>query len=165
MPTVQEIARDEAYASAPVDKPIRSVIELDNAAFDTPLYFIEGVEDDTPIVLEDGTSVTAIACAFSYTPPGSDKGGPTLAKLSVDNVSGRIVPYLRQATSAISVTYRGYVGGDYTDVVDLIEGLQLKRVSVGGASAQGDLTFVEIATQAFPRRTYDLATYPALWIS
>lgn len=161
--SLQERARDEAYASAPVDTPIHSVIALDNAAFEAPLFFIAGVEDDVPIVLEDGSTVTALACAFSYTPPSSEKGGPAPAKLSIDNVSGRIAPYLKQATSAISVTYRAYLGDDFGTVVDLIEGLQLKRVTLGGASAQGELSFAEIATQAFPRRTYDLETYPALW--
>lgn len=163
MATPQDLARDEAYASAPVDAQPRPVIELDTPAFDAPLYFIAGVEDDIAITLEDGQQVTAIACAFDYTPPGTEKGGPTPAKLSIDNVSGRILPYLKQATSAIRVTYRAYLGDDLTTVVDLIEGLQLKRVTLGGASAEGELTFAEIATQAFPRRTYDLDTYPGLW--
>ncbi|NEU15154.1 DUF1833 domain-containing protein, partial [Methylobacterium sp. BTF04] len=123
------------------------------------------IEDDVEITLEDGRRVWAIACAFAYTPPGFEDNGPTPAKLSIDNVSGRILPYLKQATSAIRVTYRAYLGGDLTTVVDMIEGLELKRVTLGGATAEGELTFAEIATQAFPRRTYDLDTYPGLWNS
>ena len=67
------------------------------------------------------------------------------------------------ATGAISVTYRAYLGDDYGTVVDLIEGLKLKRATVAAATVDGELSFEEIATQAFPRRTYDLDTYGALW--
>lgn len=165
MASAQDRACDEAYASAPVDRVIRAVVTLDTPAFEAPLHFMSGIEDDTEIVLESGQRVTAIACAFTYTPPGFEKGGPTPAKLSVDNVSGRILPHLRRATSAITVTYRAYLGNDLATVVDLIEGLELKRVTLSASSAEGELSFAEIATQAFPRRTYDLDTYPGLWNS
>ncbi|GBU17214.1 MULTISPECIES: DUF1833 family protein [Methylobacterium] len=163
MPSLQEQARDEAYASAPIGAEPRSMVELYATGFDVPLFFLAGVEDDTPVVLEDGTTVTALACAFRFTPPGADKTGPTPAKLGVDNVSGKILPYLKAATGAISVTYRAYLGDDYGTVVDLIEGLKLKRATVAAATVDGELSFEEIATQAFPRRTYDLDTYGALW--
>ncbi len=72
---------------------------------------------------------------------------------------------LRQAVGggAIKVTYRAYLGSDFSTVVDLIDGLELKRVTLSATSAEGELSFAEIATQAFPRRTYDLETYPGLW--
>jgi hypothetical protein len=165
MASGQQQAFEEACATAPVDKPARVVVELDTPAFDAPLYFMAGIEDDVQIKLETGQVVTAIACAFDYTPPGAERGGPTPAKLAIDNVSGRILPYLKQATSAIRVTYRAYLGDDLSTVVDMIEGLELKRVTLSGASAEGELTFAEIATQAFPRRTYDLDLYPGLWNS
>lgn len=165
MPSAQDQARDEAYASASADQIVRPLIALDTPAFDAPLYFMSGIEEDTRVRLETGEWVTAIACAFRYTPPGFERGGPTPAKLAVDSVSGKILPYLKQATSAITVTYRAYLGDDLATVVDLIDALQMKRVSVGGASAEGDLTYAEIATQAFPRMTYDLENYPSLWNS
>jgi hypothetical protein len=163
--TIAIQARDEAFASALPDKAERAVIELDNAAFDAPLFFIGGVEDDTVITLEDGTVVTAIATGFSCTLPGFDESGPTPAKLSVDNISTKIYPYLRQSAGVILVTYRCYLGEDYSTVADLIEGLQMKMVDLTATSAEGELTFAEITTQAFPRLTYDLDTYPALWNS
>jgi hypothetical protein len=165
MASRQDQAFDEAVASAPHDKPIRVVITLDNASFDAPLHFMSDIEEDVTIKLETGVSVLAIACAFDYTPPGFENGGPSPAKLSIDNVSGRILPFLKLASSAIRITYRAYIGDDLTTVVDMIEGLELKRVTLSGTSAEGELTFAEIATQAFPRRTYDLETYPGLWNS
>lgn len=67
------------------------------------------------------------------------------------------------AATTARVTYRAYLGDDRTNVVDLIEGLEMKRVTLGGATAEGELTFAEIATQAFPRRTNDLDTDPGSW--
>ncbi len=161
--TIAIQARDEAYASALPDKVETPVLTLDNPAFDKPLHFIAGVEDDTQVTLEDGTVVTAIATAFEVTRPGFDESGPTPAKLTVDSISTKIYPYLRQAAGKLTVTYRCYLGTDYSTVADLIEGLQMKMVELGPTSATGELTFEEIASQAFPRRTYDLETYPGLW--
>lgn len=164
MPSASAIqARDEAFASALPDKPERSVIELDNPAFDKPLYFMAGVEETTPIKLETGERVDAIACGFSCTLPGFDDSGPTPAKLTVDNISTKIHPYLKQAVGVIKVTYRCYLGDDLETVVDLIEGLKMKAVDLTASSAEGELVFEEIATQAFPLVTYDLETYPGLW--
>ncbi|NEU15136.1 hypothetical protein G3T14_24235, partial [Methylobacterium sp. BTF04] len=59
MSTAQDQARDEAYASAPADTPPRPVVELDTPAFDAPLYFMAGIEDDVEITLEDGRRVWA----------------------------------------------------------------------------------------------------------
>lgn len=163
MSAATDQARDEAYASAPVDQEPCHVISLDNVGWAAPLHFMSGVEEDVQIRLETGETALAIACAFEFTPPGFGDDGPSPARLAVDSVSGQIAPYLKQATSEIRVTYRAYLGNDRTTVVDLIEGLLMKRVTLSGASAEGDLTFAEIASQAFPRRTYDLSTYPGLW--
>ena len=165
MPTPADQARDEAYASAPVDTFVRHVVELDHPSFTAPLFFMAGVEDDVAIKLETGASVTAIACAFDVVPPGFEDSGPTPASLQIDGVSYKLFPVLRGAVGAgaIKVTYRAYLGDDLNTVVDLIDGLELKKVTLSAASAQGELTFKEIATQAFPRRTYDIETYPGLW--
>lgn len=165
MPTPAEQARDEAYASAPADQVVRHVVELDHASFVAPLYFMAGVEQDVAIKLETGASVTAIACGFEVVPPGFEDSGPTPASLRIDGVSYKLFPVLKGAVGggAIRVTYRAYLGDDFTTVVDRIEGLELKKVGLTAATASGELSFKEIATQAFPRRTYDLETYPGLW--
>ncbi|UMY16667.1 DUF1833 domain-containing protein [Methylobacterium organophilum] len=167
MATAAEQARDEAYASAPVDQIVHHVVELDHPSFDAPLFFMAGVEEDVAIRLEDGQAATAIACAFDLTPPGFEDSGPTPANLQIDGVSFKLFPVLKRAVGGgvVKVTYRAYLGDDFGTPVDLIEGLELKKVTLSAASAQGELTFREIATQAFPRQTYDLETYPGLWNS
>lgn len=165
MATAAEQARDEAYASAPVDQIVRHVVGLDHPSFEAALFFIAGVEADVTITLEDGQAVTAIACAFDLTPPGFEDTSPTPAQIQIDGVSFRLFPILKSAvgSGAIRVTYRAYLGDDFATPVDLIDGLELKKVTLSATTAQGELTFREIAMQAFPRRTYDLETYPGLW--
>lgn len=165
MTTLQEQARAEAYASAPIDQIIHPVVELDTPAFPQPLYFIAGLEADTAIVLETGQTVTATALAFEMTPPGFESSGPTPARLRIDGVASQLYGPLKSVTSAIKVTYRAYLAGDFANVVDLIEGLQFTNVSLTASAAEGELSFAEIASQAFPRRTYSLDDYPGLWNS
>lgn len=163
--TLRTQARDEAYASARVDAMPRPVVRLDNPAFDKPLYFMQGIEEQTTIRNEDGVFADVIPCAFKCTLPGFDDSGPTPAKLIVDNVALQIYPYLRLASGPISVTYLGYLGDDLYNVADLVEGLKLKVVNLSSTTAEGELVFEEIATQNFPRRTYSLTDYPSLWNS
>jgi hypothetical protein len=165
MATLQEQARDEAYASAPASKPIVTVIKLDEESFLEPVYLIRGPEEDTVIRLETGESVTAIACGYKVTLHGFDNKGPTTAKAEISNVSGRIRPYVKSARNPIRVEYRAYYAHDLTKPIDIITGYLLKEVSVTATLCQGDLSFAEISTQAFPLRTYDIDTYPGLWNS
>lgn len=156
-------AREEAYASAPASKRIYPVIRLDEPSFTEPVFLIAGVEEDQAITLEDGQQVTAIACAYKVTLHGFDDRGPTTARAEISNVSGELYPQLRKASRPIAVEYRAYLEGDWTQPVDFITGYLLRNVRVGATSAQGELSFAEISTQAFPLQTYDLATYPGLW--
>lgn len=167
MPPVSEQARDEAYASAPADQVIAHMIELQHPTFPEPLRFITSVEERTAVLLENGGAVYCEATAFDLVPPGFEDGGPTPARLRVDGVASKLYPVLKQATAGgvIKVIYRAYLLPDVDHVVDLIEGLELKKVSLTATVAEGELSFAEIGTQAFPRRTYDLENYPALWNS
>lgn len=156
-------ARDEAYASAPPTKKILPVIMLDEPSFSAPVYLICGPDADVEITLETGVKVTAIACAYSVTLHGFDEKGPTTATAEISNVSGQIYQEVKKARRPISVEYRAYFENNLTSPVDIITGYLLKNVAVTATACKGDLSFSEIATQAFPLRTYDLDTYPGLW--
>jgi hypothetical protein len=165
--TIAQQVAEEAYASAPVDNWIVQVLQLDTPALPTPLYFASGIEDDSSFKDENGVNISVIACGFELTPPGFDDSGPTAASLKLDGVAVQLYPILQQVApgGAIQVTYRAYQGSDHNTVIDLIEGLEFKKVTLSATSAEGELSFAEIATQAFPRRTYDLDSYPGLWNS
>jgi hypothetical protein len=106
-----------------------------------------------------------VACQVSITLPGVGQDGPTPAKVSIDNVSNLLLPYLRdavQANSPISVVYRAYTSADMTQPGDVVDGLELWDVDLTAVSAEGTLKFRELELQAFPLSTYDQSYYPAL---
>lgn len=170
-------AMEEAYAAAPADKVILHMVSLDHVSFPSPINVIMGAETDVTVTLEDGvTQITLTADPdvvsmsriglFDITPPGFSDDGPTDATLRVDNVSGKLRPYLKDAMSSgssIDVTYRSYRSDVLTVPGEVIEGMKLKSVRLRATYAEGTLTFEEVSTQAFPLLTYDRETYPGLW--
>ncbi|MGV6872559.1 DUF1833 family protein [Pseudochelatococcus sp. B33] len=160
------VAMQEAYASTPREHVIYETIELDHPAFATPVRVVTGTDEDMTLPLggEQG-SATFTAMDISVTPPGFSEDGPGQAKLRIDNVSGLLLPYLRdaiQSSQPISITFRAYTTADLTQPGDIISDLELREVTLTATAAEGTLSFREIETQAFPLRTYDLEFYPAL---
>lgn len=156
----------EAYASAPRQHTILETLELRHPAFTTPVRVVTGVGEDQTLPLGSGQgSAIFTAMDISVTPPGFSEDGPGQAKLRIDNVSGLLLPYLRDAvasTQPITVTYRAYTTADLSQPGDVITDLELREVTLTATAAEGTLSFKEIETQAFPLRTYDLESYPAL---
>lgn len=155
----------EAYAAVDHDGVIYDTLEIDHPAFDAPIYVIAGVEADITLPLETGSSVSFIATAFEFSPPGTSDSGPTPAKVKIDNVAGLMAPYFDQAVlsgAPISVTYRSYTTKDLSGPGDVVGGLTLRQATLSPTSAEGELRFEEIDLQAFPRRTYDQDKYPSV---
>jgi hypothetical protein len=170
-------AMEEAYASAPRSVVLVDVVELDHASFASPIYLATGIEDDFSITLEDGVTEidfvadpelasTAKIVGFHMIPPGFMSDGPTPAKLIMENVSRILYPHLKDAQSSnlpINVVYRSYRSDQLTAPGEVIEGLRLRNVMLGAVQVEGELSFEETSTQAFPRRTYTLDDYPGTW--
>lgn len=168
---------EEAYAAAPADVGLIHMLSLHHATFeDGPIHVCMGVEADITVTLETGATVTMTAdpasdsqnrvLAFDFTPPGYSDDGPTSARLGLDNVSGKLMPHLKAAVgagTAIAVIYRAYREDDLSEPGEVIEGMRLKSVELSPTRAEGDLTFEDTSTQAFPRVTYGIDEYPALW--
>jgi len=166
----------EAYATPRKDEPRFHVVSVDCLAFDGPAQFLMGSHDDVTVTFEDGTEVTFTGdpdstsrnrlAPFDFVPPGSSDTGPTPAKLTVESISGKVYPILREAIGSgmeVTVAYRCFRAADPSEPIDVITDLKMKSVTLSPTSASGDLAFEEVATQAFPRRTYDLENYPGLW--
>lgn len=160
------VAMQEAYASAPRQHTILETLELDHPAFSSPVRVVTGVGEDQTLPLGGGKgSATFVAMDIGVTLPGFSDDGPSQAKLRIDNVSGLLLPYLRDAvasTQPISITFRAYTTADISQPGDVISDLELREVTLTATAAEGTLSFREIETQAFPLRTYDLESYPAL---
>jgi hypothetical protein len=157
----------EAYADPDVDDDILDTLEMDHPTFATPVRIIANADSDMELPLENSQGMALFqACPVSIQLTGFDDDGPTQGQVRIDNVSGMLEPYLREAVKAgkpLTVIYRGYVMSDLTKPGELRGGMLLSRVSLSPTSAIGTL---EPATKAdrmaFPRITYSLAKYRAL---
>lgn len=156
----------EAYAVAPAGETIIETIELDHPSFDEPARIASGIEEDILLPPAEGADpVLFRAVQVQVIPPGMGEDGPTPMRLKLDAVSGWLLPYLRaamQSTAPVSVTYRAYTTADLTQPGEVIDGLELRHVTLTATAAEGTVSFREIELQAFPLPTYDETYYPAL---
>lgn len=168
---VLSAALQEAYAAVDVEGDLWETIELDHVALTAPERFVRGIfrQDvfesmDFPVE-PGGDPQTFKVVDFSCELPSQEEDGPGKAKIRIDNVSLVLRQALRDAKNSdqpIRVTYRCYSSKDL-DNPEVYSGLKLRSVSVTALSATGEISYDEIAMTAFPRATYDLGTYPALY--
>lgn len=174
MPRPLSVAMAQAYATAPRNRVIFHTVELMHASFPAPQRFVTGRETDLTATLEatapfnPNTAVVFTALAFDFIPPGHDESGPSPARIRLDGVSGQLVAILDLTLSTnapINVIYRAFVDNALTSPGDVITGLKLRNVTLDAQAAEGELTFDDVATRAFPRGVYDKARFPALFVA
>lgn len=155
-----------AYAANPAGETIIETIELDHVTFAAPIRVACNVHEDIDLPPADGEpAVTFTALGVDVTLTGVDDDGPTEMRVRMDLVQELLLPYLEDAVAATApfeVTYRAYTSLDLSKPGDVISGLQLKMATLTATSAEATVTYPEIETQAFPLRTYDATSYPAL---
>lgn len=160
----------EAYASNDVKGDLLLTLEFDHITFPEPLRFVQGTRvkdlyETVTLPVPGNPSAIFTVVDFSWQRPGQEEGGTTRAKIRVDNVSRALQEALRGAIAsdeAFEVTYREYLTTDPNNP-EIYDGLRMGTVTVTALSASGDLYYEEIEMKAFPGRTYDLDTYPALY--
>lgn len=163
-------ALEEAYAAVDVSGDLYDTLEFDHPTLPAPLRFVKGTripgEYETvtfPVPGNPAAEFTVVD--FGFQRPGQDEGGSSKARIRVDNVSRVLQGVLREAISAaepFSVTYRCYSTNDINHPEEYT-GLRMSSVTLSALSAEGDLYYDEVELQSFPKRTYDLDLYPALY--
>lgn len=164
------VALQEAYAVADVSGDLYYTLEFDHPTFDAPKRFVQGTRiegeyETVTLPVPGNSSASFTVVDFSFSLPGQEEGGVSRARVSVDNVSGELQDALRGAISSdypFSLTYRTYSTNDLNNP-EVYFGLKLRSVSLNAYSADGELSYEEVDMQAFPRLTYDLSLYPALY--
>ena len=164
-------AMEEAYAAVLSSVVILHTLELNHPAFAQPIRIVTGDDglaaaETVALTLETGATVDFTALAFDVTPPGFDDKGPTPGRIRVDLVSGELMDPLEAAavsSGVIEVTYRAWRSDQRGEPGDVIKGLKLRRVVLNETAAEGDIGFDEVGRQAFPRVTYSIDLYPALF--
>lgn len=165
-------AQKEAYASAPRDIDILWALIISHPTFDDDIrvvmYDARLDLEEIPLIVASGQPTKIFKqCAFEAIRPGFGDDGPTEWTLAVDNVSGDLTPHLELTLSnnePIEVTFLAYRSSAMNAPPgEVIEGYKLREVQLGSITARGTLFLEDIATQAFPRKTYTLEDFPSLW--
>lgn len=163
-------ALEEAYASVDNSGLIYDTLEFNHPTLVTPLRFVAGVRipgeyETLTLPIQGNPAAVFTVVDFGFQRPGQDEGGTSKARIRVDNVSLMLRDALRDAVSSdkpFSVTYRCYSTNDVNDP-EVFTGLKVSSVTVNALSAEGDMYYDEIELQAFPKRTYSIDLYPALY--
>lgn len=163
-------ALQEAYAVVDVSGDILHTLEFNHPTFDAPQRFVQGTripgEYETVALPVPGNPAALFKVVdFGFTLPSQEEGGVSRAKIRIDNVSGQLQDALRGAISSdypFTLIYRTYSTNDL-DNPEVYFGLNLRKVALNAYSAEGELSYEEFDMQAFPRLTYDLDLYSALY--
>lgn len=163
-------ALEEAYAAVDVSGEIYDTLEFNHPTLPEPLRFIKGTRipgeyETTTLPIAGNPSAVFTVVDFGFQRPGFDEGGSSKARVRVDNVSRILQGVLRDAIQAdqpFAVTYRCYSTNDLNHPEEYT-GLRMASVTLNALSAEGDLFYDEVELQGFPKRTYDLERYPALY--
>lgn len=168
----------EAYASAPTiaawdtlelwhpsfDVPARVVLDHGILLSEEPVIWgrMLKIEADGP--RDAGETVTFTAAQINVTLPAYEDDQMQELTISVDNVSGSLVPLLKKAVSIaepIEVIYRQYLETDPNTVHSILRGLTLRKASASTLRVEGKATFADLREKPFGK-TYTTEEYPSL---
>jgi hypothetical protein len=186
-PTISQ-ALEEAYASAPADRPLIHTLSIrydglvDDALDPTEIYIFQGFDGDrvsaegVPLkdfrieagaAINGGAVVEFVAVPFDATMPNVTSQGLAKGKLRVDGVGREITDHLLAAMEAgvsIEVTYRAYIGGLEDDgpqnVPPIVFGLE--NVTATSSEISGDISLPNLGNKRFPAETFTTDRFPAL---
>ena len=175
-PTLSEAIK-EAYASSPSDVVILHTLELRHPNFmddDGKPMAIRLVRDNQDLnatleagaPLDAGQTVTFIAMGFDLTLPPVDTIPVPEITITIDNVSGRLMPYLDKAIDSgdkIEVTYRPYLSNDTScpHMVPPIT-LVLSDVEANVMRVTGRARLLDVGNKRFPSKNYNAKCFPNL---
>lgn len=168
----------EAYASAPTvaawdtlelwhpsfDVPARVVLDHGVLLSEEPVIWGRSLKIEADAPRDAGETVTFTAAQIDVTLPSYEEDQMQEMTISVDNVSGTLVPLLKKAISIaepIEIIYRQYLETDPNTVHSLMRGLTLRKASATSVRVEGKATFADLREKPFGK-TYTTEEYPSL---
>ena len=165
-------ALKEAYASAPVNQVIYETLEFWHSTFAAPLRIVRNrvaldarIEAGAP--RDAGLVVSFAPYAFDITPPDLTPTGVPQCTIEVDNVDRTLLSLINIATSSdtpIDVIRRIYLSSTALTGPENLPVMTLKIQSVSATPQRISAVagYPDLLNRAFPRKDYDLETFPGL---
>lgn len=170
----------EAFVSAKADMATLHTLELRHSTFSGgPIRVVRDtqvlnatLEADAP---ENANQSVAFQPSwFNITLPELGGDPDPFLTVSIDNATGLITPYLElaaQSTEALKVTYRTFLWDLTADALELITPsstpiyMEAFSATATETNVSLQITFVPIATKAFPGNKYNTEEFPGLAVS
>jgi cyanophycin synthetase len=125
-----------------------------------------GHKEPITVALEAGGLTAAfVPCAFDFVPPTIGENGIEPAEISIDAVGRVIIDALDSLVlggTPIDVVYRQYRSDDLNEPGEVWKNFRVKKITTDGRTTRAQVEFDDIATVAFPRRTYG-SDFPGLF--
>lgn len=107
--------------------------------------------------------ITFISFPFELQLPDSTGEGPSVARLTIDNVSEEIESNLRKITSPPSVTIEIVRAAEPDLVETSFPGFILANVKADAAQVQADLVMEDLSIEPFPSDNFVPSLFPGLF--
>ncbi|MCG8709275.1 DUF1833 family protein [Brenneria sp. 4F2] len=128
-------------------------------------YYLTHGYDDILVTLEDGSSVTFIACAISVALPARNADGTQDLKFAISNVDGIVSTRIRKAiedNAESYVTYREYIDTYLTEPSKRPWTMRVKGGYWKNIEVQITAGYMNVLDTAWPRYRYTLPNFPGL---
>lgn len=100
---------------------------------------------------------------FSIELPVQDDSGVARASISVDNITREIVQYVREATSALSITIEVVLASDPDTPEITVADFKLERVTYDALTVSGEISVEYYELEPFPARRFTPSDFPGLF--
>lgn len=156
----------EAYAAAPSDVVVYHTLEINHAAFTSPIYVVRDNADLEADLEDGGGTVTFVRFAFDLVKPEVSPAGVPQCTVEFDNVSREILANIQLAmadTTPITITYREYLSTDLSGpqndppLVMTLTNIKADVFRVRATAGFGDLN-----NRRFPTTEYTGERFPGL---
>ncbi|EWC39051.1 DUF1833 family protein [Stutzerimonas stutzeri] len=128
-------------------------------------HYLTNGWDDLTATLENGQTVTFLACGMDIALPARNADGTQDLKFALCNITGEISAYIQQVLREgrrCQLAYRSFLSVDLTGPAEPPHRFEVK----GGqwTATQVDITagYFNLLETAWPRRTYNLVDHPGL---
>ncbi len=161
----------EAYASAPAGVVIYHTLELNHAAFSSPIRVVRDFADLTATLEataphDAGTAVSFVGFNFNFTKPEVSATGVPQITIEIDNVDRSIVANIEAAvatTSLVTVIYREFISTDLTAPQNNPPiSMTVLSVSADVFKVTATAGFPDLQNRRFPSLEYDSEIFVGL---
>lgn len=142
------------------------LLTIDHENFTAPVRVASDPFETLPIAGQKGVVSRGdeyIYLPFSINLPQQDDTGVARASVSIDNVAREIITYVRQASSALSISIEIVLASDVDTVEVSAPDFKLEQVTYDSLTVSGDISLEYYDLEPFPARRFTPSDFPGIF--